>query len=1319
MSHDSPLHPTSLARAVAVPVREESTRRDDASPTITSAGQVVACAGRENELAELTAFYRDAQRGEPDASKLVLLEGPSGMGKSRILSELKSRVRLQGGVVLEGRCEEGRAFGPFATIVERALRFLDEVGVTPSLDLSGLACRGGCHRLWHMHGGPDAEQIPFATDDLPGATPETAVFEKRLRFFDAVAALIGEVSRLRAPLIVLEHLEKADRGTLELLGFLLDCANLTDGRVQELRALFVASTRTDHRSDPRSGMLSLIEHEQTERMPVGTLGIEGIRGYLLATSALQRILDRTGGVPEAIDLLIEGEPLAPKERLRRRLGDLPASARALVEALAVLGRNTDLDELAEIARVSAVPEARHAFAGSDLIARSIVDGRILFSFEREVDRERCYELLDSELQRTLHARCAEVCARSVHLQEAARHALEAGELERAAALSVVAAAALSARHAHSEAAALLETFVQRTGAPTLEIRQQLADLYRVSGDYPRALVHARAIWNADAEDPIAAHRVGALLTEAGEHEEAAVVLVQAHQLAREPSIVAEVEAQLAELHYLSADYKAADEWSRRALEGAAKAGERAIAIQARNTLGKVALVQKDPQAAAALFESNRDEAAAAGLGHQEAQAHTNYAVALLLQRDLRGAEMACHTAIEVASRVCDTRERAIATENLAVIAHLGRRYGNALNYYHQAVGLLKRLGNRAMLARVANNLGELYLTLGERGRARGLCEFGSRVGGKLPSLVLGESLLLKGRVEAADGNISSARQAFHETLEIFERLGSMRAAEAKIELARLALYDGDVAGARAILRTVSVELSAKHRADLALVSADLERAAGGDTRASARRAMELAEACEDPERLLKALVGYARALGDASEVGLATRILERAQKIEDELTGRVPDETRAAWLERPLRAELSAVAGALASAWTKTRHDSVPPPRAITGTLAGARPEDTRGVWRRRYPELVGKSAALGQVLGLLDKVASSDALVLIRGESGTGKELVAEALHNHSARKKKAVVKVNCAALVETLLLSELFGHERGAFTGANARKKGRFEMADGGTIFLDEIGDISPKTQVALLRVLQEREFERVGGTEPIKVDVRIVAATHRDLEAMVRDGSFREDLYYRLRGVMVEMPPLRARLEDLPELCDHILHRIASERGEPARRMSPEALMCLAGHRWPGNVRELENVLRSATLFADGPTLVPSDFAAFAESFQPPEDVPARGTQAALVPGEPARPLESLLYERVRDGTESLLEMKRVLERECILRALDETDGNITRAAQLLGMKRPRLSQLVKQYGLSAGTGARAADDADNNADNNAVNDTDHDDLNVGEG
>ncbi len=401
---------------------------------------------------------------------------------------------------------------------------------------------------------------------------------------------------------------------------------------------------------------------------------------------------------------------------------------------------------------------------------------------------------------------------------------------------------------------------------------------------------------------------------------------------------------------------------------------------------------------------------------------------------------------------------------------------------------------------------------------------------------------------------------------------------------------------------------------------------------------------------------------------------------------------------------------------------------------------------------MVGRTPAMLALAGAVLKVGPCDATVLVYGESGTGKELVAEAIHEASPRRAGPLVKVNCAALVETLLLSELFGHEKGSFTGATARRQGRFELAEGGTIFLDEIGDISPRTQVALLRVLQDRTFERVGGVTPIRANVRIVCATHRDLGSMVSRGDFREDLYYRLRGFVLEVPALRQRIADLPHIAGAILDQIAAERGTRLQRLSPAALEGLGHHPWPGNVRELENALRAAALFAETdvieledltanvvslhglglPANRPSPQAAVRDLCDDVDSAPAEapqtlgragagiddlppisqpmtlaspeiidpGTDAAsdvsamtqpskiahLGSSEAPGSTTDVAYAAIRAGV-SLSDLKRDIERDCIARALAETGGNITRAATLLGMKRPRLSQLVKQYGFGA--------------------------------
>ena len=244
------------------------------------------------------------------------------------------------------------------------------------------------------------------------------------------------------------------------------------------------------------------------------------------------------------------------------------------------------------------------------------------------------------------------------------------------------------------------------------------------------------------------------------------------------------------------------------------------------------------------------------------------------------------------------------------------------------------------------------------------------------------------------------------------------------------------------------------------------------------------------------------------------------------------------------------------------------------------------------FDRIVGASGALARVLDVVRKVARSNTTVLVRGETGTGKEVIAGAVHHNSLRANRNFVKVNCAALQENLLESELFGHEKGAFTGADKQRIGRFEQADGGTLFLDEIGDMSPNTQAKILRVLQEHEFERLGGTRTIRVDVRLIAATNRNLAAMVAAGQFREDLYYRLNVVSIEMPPLRERKEDVQPLAEFFIRRFAGELKKKVEGLAPDALKLLSRYNWPGNIRELENAIERAVLLTDGRTIGAAD-------------------------------------------------------------------------------------------------------------------------------
>jgi transcriptional regulator with GAF, ATPase, and Fis domain len=319
--------------------------------------------------------------------------------------------------------------------------------------------------------------------------------------------------------------------------------------------------------------------------------------------------------------------------------------------------------------------------------------------------------------------------------------------------------------------------------------------------------------------------------------------------------------------------------------------------------------------------------------------------------------------------------------------------------------------------------------------------------------------------------------------------------------------------------------------------------------------------------------------------------------------------------------------------------------------------ENQRLVEATSADSLVGDSAHMKEIYQFLAKVSPSDSTVLIEGESGTGKELAARALHGNSPRSGKAFVTINCAAIPETLLESDLFGHERGAFTGAVSQKKGRLEIADGGVVFLDEIGELAPALQVKLLRVLQEREFERLGGTRTIKVDIRLVAATNRDLSEAVRKGEFRQDLYYRLAVVKVTMPPLRERKEDIPMLTRHFLQKHAKRCKVKPRLVSREAMATLMNHDWPGNVRELENAIERALVLGASDTVLPEDL---------PESL-----------------LEHASADDVSDGKyhASVKEHKRQL----IIEAVEQSRGNYVEAAAILGVHPNYLHRLIRNLEL----------------------------------
>jgi len=326
---------------------------------------------------------------------------------------------------------------------------------------------------------------------------------------------------------------------------------------------------------------------------------------------------------------------------------------------------------------------------------------------------------------------------------------------------------------------------------------------------------------------------------------------------------------------------------------------------------------------------------------------------------------------------------------------------------------------------------------------------------------------------------------------------------------------------------------------------------------------------------------------------------------------------------------------------------------------------------------LIGQSAPMNEVYQVIDKVADTPSTVLLTGESGTGKELIARALHENSSRQDKPFIRVNCAAIPRDLIESELFGYEKGAFTGAVTSKPGRFELANGGTLFLDEIGEIPVNMQVKLLRAIQEQEFERVGGIKTIAVDVRLVAATNRDLAEEIKAGRFREDLYYRLNVVQVRLPPLRERKSDIPLLVDHFLRRFSEKLNKRVDGVGEEAMARLLEHPWPGNIRELENVMERCLLFADGDRVRASDLPPEVLGHATPSTPSAPPTPAAQDDPHEAAPSPGL-KEAVREVTSKV-------ERELIVKALEQTGGNVTHTARLLKISRKSLQTKMKELGL----------------------------------
>ena len=543
-----------------------------------------------------------------------------------------------------------------------------------------------------------------------------------------------------------------------------------------------------------------------------------------------------------------------------------------------------------------------------------------------------------------------------------------------------------------------------------------------------------------------------------------------------------------------------------------------------------------------------------------------------------GAAMALYRAVRAEAGA--TYSRALA--NLGSLCAEAGDVEAALDALTAALRAFARYETPRNVAQAASNLARLHMQLGDFERALELVAHGEKLAATLnDAALLAQASLNAGTLALELGAAEEAGEKLAQAHARFTAIGHHGyAALALVLSARALLLIGQKAQAQTQLdaamatetfgaATLEAQLL---QAELSLDTANLHAASR-----AMMRAREVMLSHPDIEGGYRLAFLMGRFKGMAGDEAAARLEFTRAGMLLAELLERVPVIQRTGFLSVPRRAQVWA--------WAHPVLPAQVAPKPVVATVAPAnipQPKVEHG--------LLGAAPGIAQVVAQLPALGRSNATVLIRGESGTGKEVLAQALHAYSPRFGHPLVKVNCAAMVEELLLSELFGHEKGAFTGAVLERKGRFELADGGTWFLDEIGDISPRCQVALLRVLQEREFERVGGTKTIQVDVRIICATNRDLESLIAKGQFRQDLYYRLKGVMVKLPSLAERIEDVPLLAEHFLTRSAKEKGQPAKRRSDAAQALLLKHRWPGNVREVVKVLSAVVMFSDGPPIEP---------------------------------------------------------------------------------------------------------------------------------
>ncbi len=1268
----------------------------------------------ESSFERMVRIHAESRRDGVPA--LMVLHSRYGGGSEVLVKEWRRHLHDERDSLFEGTCQPGGGtYRPLREIVSGWVGKLDDLGLLDAEITELVADVGGSLGM---------PTVGFAPRD---PTRDASAIDQ-LRFFEILGRLLGALSHRLPAALIIHDLHVADSATRAALEYVLE--NVVTDPVQRFapvgarghgfRGMVVVT------ASERGGTLDRLRSALDARENAWWISLrdieeEQIRLFLQSDDVIGQLMAASGGAVENLEELLRSLPGRVEDLFLRRVERLERAERRVLEALAVIGTPVKPDLLLRLVDDRSATPSLPSLAEDRLIVRHVSRGEMLVGLPSEANRRALYERIPGDRRQVLHGRVGAMLeersriGESVNLEEIAFHYLRSNVVEKALEYGLEAAERLHISFAYERARDILASLLPRLDdrESRAGVLERLVELCAALNDHEAALERCREhIEVTELERHATILRKQAeILLEMGSYDDALQRIDAARTLARDRLPEVERDSELlmltsveAEAHYGLGDY---DEATRVALDGLEVAGgldtasARRQAIHLTNTLGKVHLFLGDYERAGERFDENRRCARDLAWPEEEVRALFNRGTIALQQREYEEAERVFAECVAFGSQTANPITRAFLQLNLAVVYHKTLRYGDALDAYLSSLATFKQSGNDLQFAVTAMNLGSLYETLGQHDKAQELLRTSIEVTTRRDIKYFhGRSLYVLGTLACDAGNWGAATDAFEKADAVLVRTGSATFGDRiRIGLARAA----HGLGSRATRddHMTALELTGDGHEDdevrglahlwrgyFALQDNDLSAAAS-----PLESALSLYEQNEVQERVWLARLFLAHARAALGDLTGARTLLRAAAELVGQIGRGVPEALRDTYLRDGFRGRILAALDTVESGRVPRLGGG-----AEAARLPGPSVDPGYQRWRSKYASIVGEDSRLLQIFRMIDRISGSDSTALIQGPSGTGKELIAEAIHTHSPRAEGPFVKVNCAAFVETLLLSELFGHERGAFTGAMARKKGRFELAHGGTLFLDEIGDISQNTQVALLRVLQEHNFERVGGSETVEVDVRLICATNRNLEEMVRQGGFRLDLYYRLKGVVIELPALGERRADIPALVDHFCRQYA-QSGGAVKRFGRDALEYLVRYSWPGNIRELQNFVRSILLFVEGDRIELPDVRQFDDFFadgefldEPPpfmadyerpgpvvepSDVPPVRRPGDEVLGQ--TPEEQIATLALEAGI-GLQDLKRKLEVELIRRALIETDANITQAARILDMKRPRLSQIV---------------------------------------